>query len=794
MPRLLSVNVGLPRDVTWNGKTVRTSVWKSPVDGRRMVRKLDIDGNAQADPGHGGENRAVFVYQMDSYHYWAGFLGRNDFTFGQFGENFTVEGLPDSEVCIGDRYRIGGAIFEVTQPRVTCYRVGTRMNDPRMPALLVSHHRPGFYFRVLQEGEVGAGDDIEKIADGPERISVADIDALLYLPGHSREQLERALRIPALAKGWQGSFQAMLQQDSNSKSAVGNPGLAFEEQAPAWPGFRSMRVAKINKECDSVTSFVLEPIDGQPLPVFQAGQFVVLSLHLASDKPPVLRSYSLSDLPAIDHLRISVKNELNGIGSSFLCNRTQLGALLDVSAPRGSFTLNSRQGPVVLLSAGVGATPVMSMLHALAAERSQREIWWIYGARNRVEHPFADESRLLLKDLPLGRGYIVYSRPAAIDQVGTDFDAPGHIDIPLLERIGVAKGSDFYLCGPSSFLQTMRNGLRDWGLPDGNVHTEVFGTLEAFTPGMAQVVHTPHVPQVPLGSGPLISFARSGIAAAWDSKYGSLLELAEACDVPARWACRTGVCHTCITGLIGGSITYNPEPLERPAPGEICSCAVPSQKRVSLWIFEGSGRSSIMRSDIVPGGIFPDYELPDQTGTSRKLSELQGEDPLILTLARGHYCPKEHQQHLELAEFYPKIAVAYTQIATIATDDHHTLQEFRASVGAVWTFLSDTGRTIQQDLDIQEYTDPDHNPMIPHTLVLKPGLVIHSVYNGYWFWGRPSVIDLWHDLRVATSEIRPDWDLATPGLREAWNAGDFSKFHGWNRRSNAENIAMLRKK
>ncbi len=174
-----------------------------------------------------------------------------------------------------------------------------------------------------------------------------------------------------------------------------------------------------------------------------------------------------------------------------------------------------------------------------------------------------------------------------------------------------------------------------------------------------------------------------------------------------------------------------------------------------------------MRSDIVPGGIFPNYELPDHTGKPCKLSELQGDDPLILTLARGHYCPKEHQQHLELAAFYPKIAVAYTQIATIATDDHHTLQEFRASVGAEWTFLSDPDRTIQKDLDIQEYTDPEHNPMIPHTLVLKPGLVIYSIYNGYWFWGRPSVIDLWHDLRAVTSEIRPDWDLSTPGLREA---------------------------
>jgi ferredoxin-NADP reductase len=230
----------------------------------------------------------------------------------------------------------------------------------------------------------------------------------------------------------------------------------------------------------------------------------------------------------------------------------------------------------------VGATPVMSMLHTLAAEKSQREIWWIYGARNRVDHPFAEESRSLLKQLSRGRGYIVYSRPGANDQVGADYDAPGHIDAALLERIGVSQGSDFYLCGPSSFLQNMRDGLRNWGVPAGNVHTEIFGSLEAITPGMAQVVHTPHLPQGPPRSGPPVSFARSGITAAWDPKFASLLELAEACDVPVRWSCRAGVCHTCMTGLIGGSIIYNPEPLERPAPGNVLVCCCQPNAGVTL--------------------------------------------------------------------------------------------------------------------------------------------------------------------------------------------------------------------
>jgi len=573
MARLLSVNVGLPREVTWNGKPVRTAVWKPPVNGRRMVRKLNIDGDGQGDlTGHGGEQRAVFVYQMDSYRYWERILHRKDFTFGQFGENFTVDGLLDDEACIGDRYRIADAVFEVTAPRVTCYRVGIRMNEPRMPALLVAHRRPGFYFRVIQEGEVGAGDEIVKVADGPEHITVAEIDALLYLPRRSREQVERALRIPALSKGWQASFRAILQQESSGTRVAGNPGLANEEQAPAWPGFKPMRVARISKESDTVTSFTLAPVDGEPLPIAQAGQFVVLRLKVDPGKAPLLRSYSLSDLPAVDHFRISVKSEAGGIVSAFLCNRAREGDVLEVSAPRGVFALQAGNDPVVLLSAGVGATPVLAMLHSLAAQGSQRQVWWIYGARNHAEHPFAEESRFLLKQLTGGRSYVVYSRPAADDQREIDFDASGHIDMALLEKIGVPKDGDFYLCGPSAFLESMREGLRSWGVPVENVHTEIFGVLDTITPGMTTVEHTPHAPEGPPGSGPSVSFTRSGINVAWDPKFASLLELAEACDIPVRWSCRSGVCHTCMTGLIGGSVSYHPEPIERPAPGNVLVC------------------------------------------------------------------------------------------------------------------------------------------------------------------------------------------------------------------------------
>jgi ferredoxin-NADP reductase/MOSC domain-containing protein YiiM/ferredoxin len=574
MARLLSVNVGLPRDVPWRGKTVHTAIWKEPVQGRRMVRRLNIDGDGQGDlQGHGGEQRAVFVYQIESYRYWRDRLDRSDFTYGQFGENFTVEGMSDDEVCVGDRYRIGQALFEVTQPRVTCYRVGMRMNEPRMPALLTSSGKPGFYFRVLQEGEVEAGDEIVKVADGPERMTVAGINALLYLPGHSRQQLERALRIPALSAGWRISFQALLQNESSGSPMTGNPGLAAAVGTPAWTGFRPLQVTRIDRESRSIISLLLMPADGHPLVAAEPGQFVVLRLRPNPDLPPMLRSYSLSDAPSADHYRVSIKQEINGVASTYVHKYVKVGDVLDVSAPRGSFTLQSGDRPIVLLSAGVGATPVLSMLHALAAEKSTRQVWWLFGARNRSDHPFAQESRDLVQLLPHYRSRILYSRPGSNDRLGFDFDATGRLAVPVLDELGVSRDADFYLCGPTAFLDDLSAGLAAWGVAANRVHKEIFGPGKSMTPGISPKPARPvHAPPGPAGEGPQVSFPRSGLTVPWDEKYQNLLEFAEACDVPVRWSCRTGVCHNCESGLISGSVKYDPEPLEPPAAGNVLIC------------------------------------------------------------------------------------------------------------------------------------------------------------------------------------------------------------------------------
>src|SRR5580693_351979 len=304
MARLLSVNVGLPRDIEWKGRTVHTGIWKNPVRGRCRVGRLNLDGDGQGDlGGHGGEQRAAFVYQIESYRYWQEQLKRTDFVDGQFGENFTIEGLPDDTVCIGDRYQIGGAVFEVTQPRVTCYRVGIRMNEPRMPALLTSSGRVGFYFRVLEEGEVGAGDEIVKVGEANERMTVSEINALLYFPDHPHELLERALRIEALSHGWHGSFAALLRSPTG-----GNAGLIPEAAAhPAAPGFHRLAVTSIDRESADVLSLTMQSLDGQPLPAALPGQYIVLRLPRTPGDTPLFRSYSLSGPASTERHRISVK-------------------------------------------------------------------------------------------------------------------------------------------------------------------------------------------------------------------------------------------------------------------------------------------------------------------------------------------------------------------------------------------------------------------------------------------------------------------------------------------------------
>jgi len=575
MARLLSVNVGLPRNIKWNDRIVHTGIWKDPVRGRHRVGRLNLDGDGQGDlAGHGGEQRAVLVYQIESYRYWQEQLKRTDFVDGQFGENFTIEGLPDDAVCIGDRYQIGSALFEVTQPRVTCYRVGIRMSEPRMPALLTSSGRPGFYFRVLQEGDVGAGDQIVKVGEEKERMTVADINALLYSPDHARNRLERALRIEALSPGWRSSFEALLQSQTAGANS-GNAGLVPAAAAhPVAAGFRPLKLTAIDQESADVLSLTMQAPDGQALPAALPGQYVVLRLQRTAGGQPLFRSYSLSGPLSTERYRISVKLEPNGAAGTYLKERIRVGDTLDVSSPRGSFILQSDERPVVLLSAGIGATPVLAMLYALAAARSKRQVLWVHAARDRQHHPFATDVRRLILELANGRSYVCYSRPGARDKKGEDFDAMGHLSQSVFQEVGLPQEADVYLCGPTRFMAEMKGALATLGMAPERIHVEIFNGSESITPGVVGAsARAPHVPKDDATTGLLVSFARSGIAAHWKaSAYQSILELAEECDVPVRWSCRTGVCHTCESGLVSGAVVYGPEPLDKPADGDLLVC------------------------------------------------------------------------------------------------------------------------------------------------------------------------------------------------------------------------------
>jgi ferredoxin-NADP reductase/MOSC domain-containing protein YiiM/ferredoxin len=557
--RLVSVNVGMPKNVRWRNKTVYTGIWKTPVEGPVMVRRINIDGDGQGDlAGHGGEQRAVMVYQTESYDFWKTYLNREDLVPGHFGENFTITGLSDGEVCIGDRYQIGEAEFEVTQPRVTCFRVGLRLNEPEMPNLLVAQHRPGFYFRVITEGQVRAGDDIVRTRRGRHELSVAEVDALLYLPNRNIEQLRKVVDVPALSPGWMESFRDMLQAHDSSASETAPP-VGIE---PGWSGFRPLRVSAINRESPQVMSIRLQADDHGSLPPPLPGQYLTVRIPGAA-KPTPMRSYSLSGDPTAGEYRISVKREDHGLVSRWLHAHIEPGSVVEAAAPRGDFYLTDCGNPVVLISAGIGITPVLAMLHTLSAARSARDIWWLHTTRNHETQAFATEVTTLIESLPHARQRVFYTQ------------TQGRPDQAMILALGLPPDSVAYLCGPTQFMSDMRDALIAAGLEAARIHSELFGALPPINPGIVDGAprRPPHPPAGPPGTGPSITFSRSGLTINWSSDYGNILDLAEACDVPTRFACRSGVCHVCETGVVAGTTTYVQSPLEPPEQGKVLICS-----------------------------------------------------------------------------------------------------------------------------------------------------------------------------------------------------------------------------
>ncbi len=568
MARLVSVNVGMPQHVEWRDKTICTAIWKTPVDGPVMVRRLNIEGDAQGDlASHGGEQRAVMVYQTESYEFWKSFLNRRDLVPGHFGENFTISGLADDAVCIGDRYRIGEAVFEVTQPRATCFRVGLRLNEPRMPNLLVSQHRPGFYFRVLKEGEVRAGDDIIRIRRGRHQLSVADVDASLYLPNPDIDKLRKIVDVPALSPGWQRSFRDLLAARDDSAPTT-TPPIGVE---PGWKGFRPLQVSALRRESPQVISIWLEAEDHSSLPPPLPGQYLTVRIPEVGS-PAALRSYSLSGAPNGGSYRISVKREECGLVSQWLHAHAAAGSVLEAAAPRGNFYLTDGANPVVLISAGIGITPVLAMLHSLSMTHSNRGVWWLHTTGSRETQAFAAEVDALIQTLANARQQVFYSQTQR------------RLDTPAITALRLPVDAAVYLCGPTNFMTDMRAALIAAGLDPAHIHRELFGAMPPINPGIIDggTRKAPHPPAGAAGTGPSIAFTRSGLTVNWSRDYDNILDLAEACDVPTRFACRSGVCHLCKTGIVSGTITYVRTPLEPPERRTVLICSAAPQSDLVL--------------------------------------------------------------------------------------------------------------------------------------------------------------------------------------------------------------------
>ena len=412
--------------------------------------------------------------------------------------------------------------------------------------------------RVLTEGHIQAGDQIVKTRTGA--LSVADTDALLYLPGRDPAKLRLATQIPALSPGWRDSFRDLLAAEGSNAAAPPVGTEPTPRPRPAWTGFRPLRVSDVVRESVTVSSIYLTAPDRTPLPAAQAGQYLTLRITGVGDPAPV-RTYSLSSIPNAVTYRISVKQEPHGQVSSYLNRHLQPGAVLNAAAPRGDFVLDDGAGPILLVSAGIGVTPVLAMLHQLAARHSEREVWWLHAARGPRENPFAAEAHALLASLPHPREHLFYST------------ATGRLTKDQLAALDLPVSASAYICGPASFMTDIQDALTAIGLDPACLRTELFGALPSINPGLTeQTRRLPHPPADPPGTGPLVTFARSGLSVPFAATRRSLLDLADACDVPSRWGCRTGVCHTCTTPLLSGEVTYSPGPLEPPPDGQVLIC------------------------------------------------------------------------------------------------------------------------------------------------------------------------------------------------------------------------------
>ena len=552
-----SLNIGEPRLVTYRGMSFRTGIFKAPTDQPLTLKKLNFAGDGQADlAAHGGIDKAVYCYPIEHYDFWRREIGRDVLPMGQFGENVTTARLRETELRIGDVLRIGSAVVQVSEPRIPCYKLVMRMDAGSDFAVrFLAANRTGFYCRVLQEGVVERSDAITLVSRDAASPSVSEIFAATQFADRDPIRLRRVLRARDLPAKWQARVRRMIGSEVRCRTET------------SWAQPRPFAVDAVVRETADVRSIWLRPRDDAPLPGALPGQYLTLVWP-----DGLTRTYSLSAVEADKRYRITVKlarDAQGGLGrAAARIAQVEAGDTLAVGRPRGAFHPDADDDtPLVLASAGIGVTPIMSMLdHATRSGR--RDVFAAFGMRCRDEHPLADQLRQLVAERPGLDVMLAYSRHDGAPLAGLPMPKRRRLIAADLLPHAAAPLAETFLCGPGEFIRGMHDGLVEAGVNPQCIRYEAFGPstlLPARGDGAAD----------PAGTF-TVAFARSGVEAVWSPASGTLLNLAEAAGVSPTFGCRSGSCGLCRTAIAEGRVSYV-EPIDEPDAGYVFPCcAIPA--------------------------------------------------------------------------------------------------------------------------------------------------------------------------------------------------------------------------
>lgn len=572
--RVSDVSAGRATSMRVQGETITSGFAKGPVEGRLHVGLDGLDIDDHVDDAL-DRDRALLLYQRSYYDDWNDELGR-DLPAGTFGENLTVEAPPDADIRLGAELRIGTARLRVTQPRIPCRKMAVRLQEgDGFPGRYLRSGRLGFFCAVTEPGDLGAGDAIELMHPGVEGMSVADMAQILYLEGGSPERLRRMLGVPELPATWRAKTERLLSR--------------MAAQDHDWAKERELTVRAVRHEAADVVSLELEDPGGRRLPPYEAGQFLTVVLELPGRDEPVQRNYTLIGRTADDSgYRIAVKRERapegakdvpDGLASGHVHDVVSAGSRIAARRPMGRFIVEPSARPVVLVSAGIGVTPMLAMLRQLRDCPLQRNVYFFHGARSSEHHAFAAEVSEIVESRDFMRLHVLYSRPSEQDILRGNFQAQGRLSVSVLERVLPSLHADYYVCGPSGFIEDIVGGLTERQVSSERIHFEYFGAAPA-----------PAMEESDLGAEVLdahgrvitVTFARSGVTAPWRENLFSILALAERAGMRPDASCRTGLCGTCVSAINSGSIEYAISPLQETSEGEVLICCARPTSSLTL--------------------------------------------------------------------------------------------------------------------------------------------------------------------------------------------------------------------